>query len=564
MRRKVFPAVSVHLVAVLAVLFIGIPALGQTVPGSSDVEFRADVESRADVAVQADELLRQGRQMEVESRWGEALTHYENAVRAFPQEDSFRRRFDFARLHYDLGRRCSDQTFADLVTRLSLEEALAIYDEVLLKIQANYVDTPSWKKIVERGTNGIEVALSEPAFLQQNLPDSDTSGLDEFRHELRRELGGRVIQTRSAARAAVLQAAKLSEDRLGISPTAIVLEYTCGAANALDAYSAYLTPSQLTDVYSQIEGNFVGLGIELKAADGNLVIVRVIPKSPAERAGMIDNDRILAVDGQSTQDLSTDQAASLLQGESGSIVNLTLLTLGSDARSVSVRRERVEVPSINDAQILDATRGIAYFKLTCFQKTTCRDMDATLWRLHKAGMRGLIIDLQGNPGGLLMTAVEVADKFIERGVIVSTRGRNIQEDQTYSAHQIGTWRVPLVVLIDKDSASAAEIFAGAIREHHRGTVIGTRSYGKGSVQGIFPLARGDIGVRLTTARFYSPGGHPYSHVGVEPDLVVSSRIVVRHTARPIDGAIDAPTYDSGSDPLLSAALQAADKLMKQR
>lgn len=553
MRRKVFSAGSVLLGTVLAILFLAIPATGQTAP---------DV---ADARIEAAELLRQGRQLEVEWRWGEALTHYENAVRQFPHEAGFRLRFDFARLHYDLGRRYGDQTFNDLLARLSLEEALGIYDEVLLRIQANYVDTPSWKHIVERGTNGIEVALSEPAFLERNLPGVDTNGLNEFRRELRRELGSRVVQSRLDAREAVLRAARLSEGRLGIAPTAIVLEYTCGAANALDTYSAYLTPSQLTDVYSQIEGNFVGLGIELKAGDGALIIVRVIPESPAQRGGILDNDRILAVDGQSTESLSTDQAASLLQGKSGSIVNLTVLTPGSNPRNLSIRRERVEVPSVNDVQILDSARGIAYFKLTCFQKTTCRDMDAALWRLHKTGMKSLVIDLRGNPGGLLMTAVEVADKFIERGVIVSTRGRNAQEDHTYSAHQIGTWQVPLVVLIDKDSASAAEIFAGAIREHGRGTVMGTRSYGKGSVQGIFPLARGDIGVRLTTARFYSPSGHAYSHVGVEPDIVVSSGIVVHRAARPIDGAVDdAPAYDGGTDPLLSAALKAAGQLMTQR
>ena len=552
MRRTVFPVGSLLLGTVLAILSLGIPAVAQT---ASDV---------GDVKIEAAELLRQGRQLEVKCRWGDALTHYESAVRQFPHEASFRRRFDFARLHYDLGRRYDDQTFSDLLARLSLDEALGMYDEVLLKIQANYVDSPNWKQIVERGTNGIEVALTEPAFLKRNLPDTDTSRLDEFRYELRRDLGSRVVQSRSDAREAVLQAARMSEGRLGIAAATVVLEYTCGAANALDAYSAYLTPSQLTDVYSQIEGNFVGLGIELKAGDAALTIVRVIPGSPAQRAGILDNDRILAVDGRSTEGLSTDQAASLLQGESGSVVSLTVLTQGANPRNLSIRRARVEVPSICNAQILDSSRGIAYFKLTCFQKTTCRDMDAELWRLHKAGMKSLIIDVGGNPGGLLTTAVEVADRFIEQGIIVFTRGRNTQEDQTYSAHRIGTWRVPLVVLIDEDSASAAEIFAGAIREHGRGTVMGTRSYGKGSVQGIFPLAQGDIGVRLTTARFYSPSGHPYSHVGVEPDVVVSSKLVVHRTARPISGSVDAPAYDGAANPLLSAALEEAGRLMMQR
>ena len=135
-------------------------------------------------------------------------------------------------------------------------------------------------------------------------------------------------------------------------------------------------------------------------------------------------------------------------------------------------------------------------------------------------MKSLMIDVRGNPGGLLVSAVEVVDRFVDRGVIVSTRGRSAQEDFTYSAHEQGKWRMPLVVIIDQDSASAAEIFAGAIRDHHRGTIVGVRSFGKGSVQGIFPLDESNAGVRLTTAKFYSPNGQPYSRVGVEPDIAV--------------------------------------------
>ena len=202
--------------------------------------------------------------------------------------------------------------------------------------------------------------------------------------------------------------------------------------------------------------------------------------------------------------------------------------------------------------MLDAADGIGYFRLTCFQKTTSRDMDAAMWNLYRQGMKSLVIDLRGNPGGLLVTAVEVVDKFVERGIIVSTRGRSTQEDFTYSAHAEGTWRVPLVVLIDQDSASAAEIFAGAIRDHHRGTIVGVRSFGKGSVQGIFPLELANAGIRLTTAKFYSPTGRPYSHVGVDPD------ILVRQVSKPIDGR--APASDATDDAMLLAALQAARNL----
>ena len=277
--------------------------------------------------------------------------------------------------------------------------------------------------------------------------------------------------------------------------------------------------------------------------------MRVISGSPAEEAGVRAGDRILAVDGQSTAQLSTDQAANLLQGADGSVVALTLAAPGQPPRQLSVRRRVVEVPSVDQVSIIDPQYGVGYFKLTCFQKTTARDLDAALWKLHREGMKSLVIDVRGNPGGLLVSAVEVVDRFVDRGIIVSTRGRIAQEDFTYSAHEQGKWQMPLVVIVDQDSASAAEIFAGAIRDHRRGTIVGVRSFGKGSVQGIFPLDESNAGMRLTTAKFYSPNGNPYSDVGVEPDVPVPAQR--EHVvAKPINGEIpdpDAHTDDGDQD-----------------
>jgi len=161
-------------------------------------------------------------------------------------------------------------------------------------------------------------------------------------------------------------------------------------------------------------------------------------------------------------------------------------------------------------------------------------------------MRSLVIDLRGNPGGLLSAAVDVADLFLDRGLVVATRGRSPEEDFNYSASQSGTWRLPLTVLIDGDSASSSEIFAGAIRDHGRGRIVGVRSYGKGSIQGIFPLQIAGVGMRLTTASFYSPAGRPFSRVGVEPD------VWVQQTARP-----DAAGRTSSGDAALAAAVEVA-------
>jgi len=545
MRRRPLAASSVVCFAVLAVVCIA-PALAQQ--GTT----LAMSNRPADIA----DALQRGRQLEVERRWGDALTHYEDALRLYPGESSLQRRFDFTRLHYDLGRRYADRSFCEAATTLPLGRALDLYSQVLLKIQTHYVESPGWKELLEHGTNGLEVALGEPLYLARNLPEGKRSAVEAFRRELRGVLGSRVVASRSDARDAVAAAAQLAQQRLEIRPTAVVLEYLCGATNALDPYSTYLTADQLNEVYAQIDGNFVGLGIELRTQGGVLSITRVIPGSPAEQSGIRAGDRIVSVDGRATRDVSSDQAANMLQGVEGSVVKLGVVTPGESPRQLSIRRRRVDVPSVDQVGILDAQRGIGYLKLACFQKTTSRDLDAALWKLHRQGMKSLVVDLRGNPGGLLISSVEAADKFIERGIIVSTRGRNSQEDVTYSAHADGTWQVPLVVLIDQNSASAAEIFAGAIRDHHRGTVVGARSYGKGSVQGIFPLDIANAGVRLTTAKFYSPSGRPYTGVGVEPD------VVVQITARPIDGQLPARTADD--DTMLGAALQAARNLAQQR
>jgi carboxyl-terminal processing protease len=548
MRRRVFLAGLCACLAFLPLL-VGTAAVAQLPTTITISDPRGEV----------DGLMQQGLQLEQQRRWGEALTHYEEAVRQYPKDNSLQQRFDNARLHYDLERRYSDRSFCNLVAQMSPDRALNLYGQVLLKIESHYVDVPHWNELVDCGARGFAMALGEPTFIERNVPQRNRLAIDAFRQELSKLRGSRVVNNRNDAREMVAAAAQLAEQKLEIPQAVVVLEYLCGATNSLDPYSAYLTPDQLNDVYAQIEGNFVGLGVELKAQEGTLVIVRVITGSPAEEGGVRAGDRILAVDGQSTAALSTERAANLLQGVDGSVVALSLAAPGQQPRLLNIRRRVVEVPSIDQVSIVDRKFGVGYFKLTCFQKTTARDLDAALWKLHRDGMRSLVMDLRGNPGGLLVSAVEVADRFIDRGVIVSTRGRISQEDYTYSAHEQGKWRMPLVVIVDQDSASAAEIFAGAIRDHHRGTIVGVRSFGKGSVQGIFPLDETNAGMRLTTAKFYSPKGHPFSGIGVEPDVplqrIRNPQRDAHVVAKPIDGQM--PAAEEPKDNMLNAAVQVA-------
>ncbi len=535
---------------------------GLSLPGAAQAEISIVTPPAAADTASADpvRLIERGQSLEGERRWGEALTFYEDALRKFPHDPAIERRLSLARAHYELSRRYSDPSYKKAITTMPEREALDLYSEVLLKIQSHYVETPNWKQLIDDSTQGYDVALTDPIFVEHNLPRVPQAQIDRFRRELNDYVASWQITSRHQARDAVVYIARLGRERLGLNNTVTILEYTCGATTGLDAYSTFLTADQLNEVYSQIEGNFVGLGVELKASDRALLILKVITGSPAEKAGIHAGDRIVTVDGQSTSTLTTDQAANLLQGKEGTFVLVTLQAPDSTTRQLRVRREQIEAPSVDGGRIIDPSTGVAYLRLHQFQKTTVRELDAELWRLHRLGMKSLILDLRNNPGGLLAVSVEVVDKFIEGGVIVSTRGRGPQEDYKYTAHAEGTWRMPLVVMIDGDSASASEIVAGAIRDHHRGVIVGTTSYGKWSVQGIFPLNQANAGLRLTTAKFYSPLNHSYSGIGVKPD------VEIQQAAKPVvDAQGQVTSLENPSDAQLEAAVQLArDQVAKRQ
>ena len=498
-------------------------------------------------------VLHQGELLESERRWEDAIEHYESALKRHPEWQELRQRLVMVRTHMDIARRYSDRSFTASLGRLTRDQALDLYSEVLLKIDTYHVDAPQWGELLRRGVLNLEIASTEPAFVERfPRPEGPEPGR-EFARDVQGTIDFDRIYSRRQAQDAADSITSIAVADLRIVPQAAVLEFACAAVQSLDHYSAFLTGDQLDEVFAQIEGSFVGLGIELKADNNTLLIVNVIPGGPAAEAGIAANDRIIEVDGKTTREVSTDAAADMLKGPELSYVEIVLQSPDGTVRRERVQRRRVDVPSVQEVSMADPANGIAYMKLTSFQKTTSRDVDRALWSLHRQGMRALIIDVRNNPGGLLNSSVEIADKFLASGTIVSTRGRSVREDFDYPAHSVGTWRVPLVVLIDGDSASAAEIFAGAIRDHGRGTVVGQRSYGKGSVQGIFPLTRYKAGLRLTTAKFYSPSGRAISHRGIDPDVLVAggSRHMV---ARPTDQGLIAGTQ---ADPILQAGLDVA-------
>lgn len=550
MPRRLSPwAVALFLVASLTV--------GWMAPAAAQVQIPA--EEAADAAL-VQRLLDEGVALEQQRRWGEALLHYEDALRTHPGQQALSQRLAAARIHFDLARRYADASFRDAIARTSQARALELYGELLATIEANYVDPPNWPRILEQGAAHVDIALREKEFRQRNLAGVSDRRIAHFRRYQMTALKPAAVRSRTEALEAVQRTAEYASQVLGVDNVPILMEYVCGATTGLDPYSGFLTRGQLDDVYAQIEGNFVGLGVEIRGDAGALLVVNRIEGSPAARAGLKKGERIVAIDDTRVDSLSPDAAADLLKGEEGTSVRLVVRDAEDRDRAVLVRRERIDVPSVEQVRIEDAASGIGYLKISSFQKTTLRDLDKALWDLHRQGMRSLIIDLRGNPGGLLTSSVEIADRFVTDGTIVATRGRIAREDFDYRAHVAGTWRVPLVVLIDRDSASASEILAGAIHDLKRGTIVGERSYGKGSVQGIFPLTTAKAGVRLTTAKFYSPAGVAISHRGVSPDVTIrqAAKVIAAEPPRPI--AAD----DSKRDAILAAGVQAARRLLAQR
>ena len=518
------------------------PTLGWTAPAAG-----VGAEPHEDLAAKTTRFEREGR-------WADVVAACESAARKGLLSPDLRQRYELAKIHCDVARRHTETAYRAQLGKISESDARRLYAEVLARIASHHVESPNFARIVTRGILSLDVAIDEPVFAGQHLVAAGPASRQSYREQIARLAAGRSVGSQAEAETFAVWVAGIAQKTLGVPATVTLLEMSAAAMGSLDEYSAFLTTGQLDDLYAQIEGNFVGLGVELKSASDGLLVVHVIPGSPAQRAGLRAGDHLVGVGGQPLGGMGVDQAAQLLQGPPGSLVTLAVLRgpLPAPARAVTVRREHVEVPSVEDAKLLDPAAGVAYLKVSSFQKTTAADLEAALRRLDAAGMQSLVIDLRGNPGGLLSAAVDVADLFLERGLVVATRGRSPEEDFNYTASRPGTWRMPLVLVIDGESASSSEIFAGAVRDHGRGTIVGARSYGKGSIQGIFPLESAGVGMRLTTAKFFSPNGQPYSGVGVEPHLPV-------HTAaRPVGGMSLVGTAGAmEADPFIETALEVA-------
>lgn len=295
-----------------------------------------------------------------------------------------------------------------------------------------------------------------------------------------------------------------------------------GLLAGLDAHSAYLQPAQMDATAEDVSGKYVGLGVEVMQADGQLHVIAPIDDTPAQRAGLRPGDVIVRIDDKPVQPDDLAGAIESLRGPAGSTVRLTLLRDGAaEPLKVELMREVITVVSV---RVRWLEPGLAYMRISQFQVDTGRELARRVQQLVAAAdvpLRGAILDLRSNPGGLLDTAVEVSDLLLDGGAIVSTRGRVSELDLSFTARPGDLLEgKPLVVLVDRGSASASEIVAGALKDNQRAVLMGQRTFGKGSVQTVLPLDDGHA-VKLTTARYYTPAGTSIQAQGIEPDIVLA-------------------------------------------
>jgi len=296
-----------------------------------------------------------------------------------------------------------------------------------------------------------------------------------------------------------------------------------GMVKALDPHTSYLPPASYKEMQVETTGKFGGLGIEISIRDGVLTVVSPIEETPAFKVGIKAGDKIIKIEEESTLDMTLQDAVSLLRGETGSPVTITIFRDSFKApKEFTIVRAIIKVRSVVHKLY---KKDIGYIKIRSFSKNTSVDLDKALAELEKKEISKLILDLRNNPGGLLNQAVEVTDRFLNReNLIVYTKGRSDEQNMRFTSHdKVAGVSYPLIVLVNSGSASASEIVAGALQDLNRAIILGTPTFGKGSVQTIIPLSDGSA-LRLTTARYYTPSGRVIQENGIEPDIIIERKI----------------------------------------
>lgn len=432
--------------------------------------------------------------------------------------------------------RYQDPTTIRTIRSLSSDQAMQLYREVSAQTDARHLEPSTYDLRVRRALRNLALALENESVTRAMQISQQSFQVDGFRDSLSRIWDSMTVRDRNDAARVMQTVMQQAQQVPGMTPGMVGFEFSNATVDTLDKFSA-LEPSEPSGGPSaSLETEMVGIGVEVKSHDDGLLVMRALRGGPAAEAGLQSGDVIVAIDRRSISGMPMSQSVDLIKGQSGSRIQLQLNRSGRNRQSVTLARRRFRVWTVNDVRMVSGST-VGYLNLSQFAQTSTQEIDQALQQLHGNGMKSLILDLRGNPGGLLTTCVDITNRFLPCGTIVSTKGRLSDDNMHESATFSRTWDIPLVVLVDGDSASASEILAAAIQDNGRGVLVGEKSYGKGTVQTHFPLQSINGNLRLTTARFYAPSGRAMSGSGVTPDVRIADEDGVANGDRVLDEAL---------------------------
>ncbi|MGE3316405.1 MAG: S41 family peptidase [Planctomycetaceae bacterium] len=440
-------------------------------------------------------------------------------------------------IHQKLTARYSNPVIVRFVNNVPTEQVVRLYQEVSGLIDGRHIEPTTYSIRVKQAMKSLSLAVENKAFVEAMRLKLQPQQAKTFQQELVKLFDTRNVRTGNDSLQMMYAVMDLGSRQIGLKPSAVALEFVNGATDSLDKYSAFEPTEETRRPSADLEDHIVGIGVEIKPHDDGMLVVKALSGGPAAKVGLQGDDVITMIDGKSLKGKGLDYAVDLIKGTAGSRVTLGIVRDGKNL-TATLTRQRVEIHSVSEFKMVGGDSKVGYIKLDKFSQNSSNEMDKALWALHREGMKSLIIDLRGNPGGLLTTAIELSDKFLPSGSIVSTRGRTQADNSAEYARYEQTWKTPLVVIVDENSASASEIFAAAIQENGRGLVVGRKSYGKGTVQTHFPLQTVSGNLRLTTAKFYSPNGRVMAGAGVSPDVQVALEELVKGSDRDLETAVN--------------------------
>jgi carboxyl-terminal processing protease len=484
----------------------------------------------AELSPKLKELLREAQELQDKGDYARAWEKYHQIRRAEhnpPKEVT--EGYQFCLRRAQQARRLRDKPSQALLADLLPNDALDLYADVLTELRKKYFDRSkvSLDDLFQYGVQEMRFALEDEAFLKDQLrPDAKPAAFMALKDRLYSlRMSPPSIKKPADARDE-LRSVMLSAGALGVKPTAVLVEFISGACNALDEYTGYLSPGRLAQIEAEMNGKYVGIGIDAAVYTTKnakqLVITAVNASGPA--SGKLNaGDVIVSVDGQPGDPAKPGTLLTKLQGEAGTTVELEIKT-ADGTKKVKVERQVVAVPSVDAYPML--RDGVGYVRILSFQKTTPQDLRSALLQLRSQpeGLKALVLDLRGNLGGSFEAGLQVAEMFLSEGVIVHTQLRTKEEPRRASNPDALT--VPLVVLVDGDTASAAEIVAGALKDNGRATLVGQPTYGKGSIQCLVKVDSLKAGLQVTVARFSSPERVPYDGHGVTPHELVENSMMM--------------------------------------